>query len=102
MLHYSITEKYAIINILSLIMEADTVIHPKEIAFMNKVMEEMEISVMDLDHLEIKDLILEKQVILEMGNEKQSEIKSLFIQMAEIDGYVDTREMDIINFIFPK
>ena len=102
MLYYSITEKYAIINILSFIMEADTIIHPKEIAFMNKVMGEMEINVVDLDHMEIKDLTLEKQVILQMSKEKQQEVKKLFIRMAEIDGYVDPREIDIINFVLQK
>jgi len=94
---YTLTEKYAIINILSAIMEADTILHPKEIEYMNSIMESLQIVVSDLDHLEMKDNNLDKQIIQSMPKEKRVEVISLFQQMAEIDGFVDPRELDIIN-----
>lgn len=96
---YTLTEKYAIINILSTIMEADTVIHPKEIEYMNSIMEKLQIVVSDLDHLEIKDFMLDKQIIREMTSNKRLEAMDIFRRMAEVDGYVDSREIDVINSI---
>ena len=97
MLNYTLSEKYAIINILSAIMEADTIIHPKEIEYMNSVMESLQIVVSDLDHLEMKDFYFDKNTIMEMSKEKRIEVLSLFQQMAEIDGFVDSREKDVIR-----
>jgi len=97
MQNYTLSEKYAIINILSAIMEADTIIHPKEIDYMNSIMERLQIVISDLDHLEIKDLNLDKQTIKNMSWEKRMEAKTLFLQMSEIDGYADPRELDLIK-----
>ncbi len=97
MQNYTLSEKYAIINILSAIMEADTIIHPKEIEYMNSVMESLQIVVSDLDHLEMKDFYFDKNTIMEMSKEKRIEVLSLFQQMAEIDGFVDSREKDVIR-----
>lgn len=96
---FTLTEKYAIINILSAIMEADTVIHPKEVKYMNSVMESLQIVVSDLDHLEIQDFWLDRQIIRDMPNDKRTEAKKLFMEMAECDGYVDPREMELIQTI---
>lgn len=99
MKEYTLTEKYAIINILSAIMEADTIIHPKEIEYMNNVMQRLQIVISDLDHMEMRDFTLEKQVIKSMDIEKQQEAIALFYGMAEIDGFVDPRELELINSI---
>lgn len=96
---FTLTEKYAIINILSAIMEADTVIHPKEVEYMNSVMESLQIVVSDLDHLEIRDFRLDRQIIRDMPTDKRTEAMGLFRKMAEVDGYVDSREIDVINSI---
>jgi uncharacterized tellurite resistance protein B-like protein len=96
---FTLTEKYAIINILSAIMEADTVIHPKEVEYMNSIMESLQIFVSDLDHLEIRDFRLDRQIIRDMPNDKRTEAMGLFRKMAEVDGYVDSREIDVINSI---
>lgn len=99
MQNYTLSEKYAIINILSAIMEADTIIHPKEIEYMNSVMESLQIVVSDLDHLEMKDFNLDKRTVKGMPAAKKIEAISLFQKMAEIDGYIDPRELDVINSI---
>lgn len=78
-------------------MEADTILHPKEIEYMNSIMENLQIVVSDLDHLEMKDYNLDKQTVKNMPTEKRLETMALFQRMAEIDGIVDPRELDIID-----
>ncbi len=99
-MEFTDNEKYAIIAILTSIMEADTIIHSKEIEFMDEMMEKLDIHVNDLDHMEINDLNLFKTNILAMSLNKQQIVKDWFQTMAEIDGNVDSREMDVINQIF--
>ena len=53
-MEFTDNEKYAIIAILTSIMEADTIIHSKEIEFMDEMMEKLNIRINDLDHMEIK------------------------------------------------
>lgn len=99
MTDFTLAEKYAIINILSAIMEADTVIHPKEVDYMNSIMKSLKIVISDLDHLEIKDFRLDRQIIRDMSSDKRAEAMKIFRKMSEVDGYVDSREMDVINSI---
>ena len=90
-------EKYAIINILSLIMEADVIIHPKEVEFIDVVMAKLNITVDKLDLIEHYDLNFSKSIIQSMNTPKVEYAKELFIKMASIDGYIDPRETDVIN-----
>lgn len=99
-MEFTDNEKYAIIAILTSIMEADTIIHSKEIEFMDEMMEKLNIRVNDLDHMEINDLNLFKTNILAMSLNKQQIVKDWFQTMAEIDGNIDSRETDVINQIF--
>lgn len=93
-------EKYAIIAILTSIMEADTIIHPKEVEFMDEIMKELNISIHDLDHMEVIDSTLSKAAILAMPSEKQQVVKTWFQTMVEVDGDIDPRETEVINQIF--
>lgn len=99
-MNFSDNEKYAVLAILSLIMEADTIIHPKEVEFMDEMMRRLSISVHDLDHIEVNDLNLLKTAIMAMPLHKQEAAKEWFHAMAEVDGNVDPREIEIINKIF--
>lgn len=99
-MEFTDNEKYAIIAILTSIMEADTIIHTNEIEFMDEMMEKLNIRVNDLDHMEINDLNLFKTNILAMSLNKQRIVKDWFQTMAEIDGNIDSRETDVINQIF--
>lgn len=99
-MEFTDNEKYAIIAILTSIMEADTIIHSKEIVFMDKMMEKLNIRVNDLDHMEINDLNLFRTNILAMSLNKRQIVKDWFQTMAEIDGNIDFRETDVINQIF--
>ena len=81
-------------------MEADRIVHSKEIEFMDEMMEKLNIRVNDLDHMEINDLNLFKTNILTMSLNKQQIVKDWFQTMANIDGNIDSRETDVINQIF--
>lgn len=93
-------EKYAIVNILSQIMKADGIIHPKEEEYMDKVYGELGITINDLEDAANIDDIQAKLIIDEMNPENRSYARSLFVGMAESDGYVHPKESAIINQIF--
>lgn len=101
-MEFTDNEKYAVIAILTSIMEADTIIHPKEIAFMDELMKILHVSIHDLDHMEANDFTLSKAVILAMSLDKQQIVKDWFHTMVEIDGIIDSREIEVINQIFSK
>lgn len=99
-MEFTDSEKYAVVAILMSIMEADTIIHPKEVEFMDEMMDRLNIRVHDLDHMEMDDLGLAKKAILAMPLDKQQVVKSWFQTMAEVDGNIDLRETEVINQIF--
>ena len=99
-MEFSNDEKYAIMAILTLIMEADAITHPKEIEFMDEMMQTLGISVRDLDCMETVDLSLAKRTVLAMSSPKQQAAKHWFHRMAEADGNVDPRETHIVDEIF--
>lgn len=99
MLQYSQIEKSAIINILSLIMQADRVIHPKEIDYLDNILLEFGMDAQDLDHLGFNDFMSNKDIINKMDKNKLEEAKRMFSEMASIDGYIDPRESEIIQAI---
>ena len=52
MVTYTTQEKYAVINILIQIIEADTIIHEKEIEYMNQILSELSITPRDIEYIE--------------------------------------------------
>lgn len=99
MQEYTIKEKSAIINLLSLIMEADKIIHPKEVEFMNDMMEKLHVTIADIDKMDNKDIESNKDIYERMSPIKKVEAMQMFKRMAEVDGNVDPREMEIINYL---
>ncbi len=93
-------EKYAIVNILSQIMKADGIIHPKEEEFMDKVYSDLGITITDLEDVANIDDIQAKIIINAMQEESKNYARSLFIGMAESDGYVHPQEKRLIEQIF--
>lgn len=84
---------------LTLIMEADKIIHPKEVEYMDEVMRDLHVTVGDLDKMENKDIRSNKMVYEAMTPSKKVEAMRMFRHMAEVDGFVDPREMEIINYL---
>ena len=93
-------EKYAIIIILSQIMNADGIIHPKEEKFLDKVFADFDISIDDSEDMSDMDDIQAQSVFNVMSDKKKNFAHSLFVSMAEIDGYVHPLESALIERLF--
>ena len=94
---FSHKEKYAIVNMLTMIMEADTIIHPKEIEYMDAVLVNFAITTDDNEHMDNMDMQMCLSIIKNMSLEKQAIAKEMFIRMTEADGFVDSREKQILE-----
>lgn len=92
----TINEKYAIIAILSDIMKADGIIHPKEEEYLNSIYKAFSVTINDLEDIADMDGIHAKQCIEGMSCENKEYVRSLFIEMAKRDGYIHPKEMRII------
>ena len=102
MTQLTIIEKFAIVTILSQIMKADGIIHPKEEEYMDKIYAELDIRINDLEDMTNMDDIQAKTVINEMFVEKKQYAQSLFVSMAEADGYIHPKETEIIDRLWIK
>ncbi len=90
-------EKRTIVSILILIMEADNVIHSKEVEYINEVFDDFGLSSAEFDHMEMIDFNLLKQQFDNMTATKKRKAKEMFLKMAGVDGFVDYREQQIID-----
>ena len=97
MTHLTTIEKFAIVNILSQIMNADGIIHPKEEEYMDKIYAELGITISDMEDITNIDDIQAISVINAMLYEKKEYAQSLFVSMAKADGYIHPLETEIIN-----
>lgn len=93
-------EKYAIINILLCIMKADGIIHPKEEEYMDQTYSDFSITIHDIEDISNIDDIQTKLIICGMSDENKTFAKTLFTGMAEADGIIHLKEIEIINQIF--
>lgn len=92
-------EKHAIIAILSDIMKADGIIHPKEEEYLDGIYKAFGVTINDLEDIANIDDIHAKRCIEGMSRENKEYVRTLFIDMAECDGYVHPKEMKIISSI---
>jgi len=97
MTQLTIIEKIAIVTILSQIMKADGIIHPKEEEYMDKVFAELGITISDMEDMANMDDIQAKYLINGMLDDKKQYAQSLFVSMAEVDGYLHPKETEIID-----
>ena len=95
-------EKFAIVTILSQIMNADGLVHPKEEEYMDKVYAELGLTISDMENMVNMDDIQAKSVVNEMLEEKKQYAQSLFVSMAEADGFIHPKETEIINQIWTR
>ena len=94
---FTTIEKYAIVKVLSHIMKADGIIHPKEEEYMNQTYSDFSITIHDIENI---DDIQTKLIICGMSGENKTFTKALFVGMAEADGMIHPKEMEIINQFF--
>ena len=97
MKQFTTIEKFAIVTILSQIMKADGIIHPKEEEYMDKVYTELGIMISDMEDITNMDAIQAKSIINAMQVEKKQFAQSLFVSMAKADGYIHPLETGIID-----
>ncbi len=94
---FTFDEKRVIVYILSEIMKADEIIHPKELEYMNSVLSELDFSGKDFDHLEMIDMPKAKMMFADFSEPQKDKAKQYFMKMAFIDGDYDVREEALIN-----
>lgn len=97
MKQFTTIEKFAIVTILSHIMKADGIIHPKEEEYMDKVYMELGIMISDMEDITNMDTIQAKSIINAMQVEKKQFAQTLFVSMAKADGYIHPLETEIID-----
>lgn len=98
--NFTTIEKYAIVKVLSHIMKADGIIHPKEEEYMDQTYSEFSITITDLEDISNIDEIQTKLIISGMSDDNKNIAQSLFVGMAEADGIIHPKEAEIINQIF--
>ena len=97
---FTTIEKYAIVKVLSHIMKADGIIHPKEEEYMDNIYSNLSITINDLEDISNIDEIQTKLIISEMSDKNKTFAQTLFVGMAEADGFLHTKEAEIIKSIF--
>ena len=96
-LDFSIQEKRVIYNILAQIMKADTIINPAEVRFLDEVFYNFNLSLDEFDHMEEVDFDELSLAFSNFSEEKKEYAKQMFVEMSECDGYVDPREISLIE-----
>lgn len=96
---FSQDEKYAVINMLTMIMEADTIIHPKEIEYIDSVLVDFAITADDNEQMDNMDMQMCLSIIKNMPKEKLEVAKEIFIKMTAADGYIDSREKQLLELL---
>lgn len=99
MVNLTLSEKRIIFRLLNLIMKADLIINPAEVEYVDKIFDSFQLELSEFDHME--DVELEELItgFSFFSNETKEYAKKLFMEMAECDGYVDPREMELIQTI---
>lgn len=90
-------QQYAVVSILIKIMEADGVIDPNEVQFINGILRNFQISEREMETIDTYDILHSISLLHELDSDTSAAIKELFIDMAKCDGYADPRELDIIQ-----
>ena len=97
MQRYTLEQKYAVISILTQIMEADTMIHPNEVEYMNSIFGELNITMQDFELADSLDIASCLDIVRAMPPELKECTVDIFRTMISIDGNIDPREVAVIN-----
>ena len=94
---FSNEEKYAVVNMLTMIMEADTIVHPKEIEYMDAVLADFAITADDNERMDNMDMQMCLAIIKNMPEEKLKAAEEMLMKMATADGSIDPREKQLLE-----
>ena len=95
---YTPEERRTILYVLSEVMLADGIVHPKEKEFFDEVYKSIGAIITDLSTMEHIDRQYAKGVFQQMDKEKQESLTKLLYDMAMADGYLDPREQVVLDF----
>ena len=93
----NLNEKRIIFQILVLVMKADLITRNEEIAILDKVFNEFGLSIEEFDHMDNLDFDYLKKEFSLFSNEHKCYAINLFKEMSSCDGFVDSREIKIIE-----
>ena len=96
-MEFTSIEKMSIIFFLNKIMEADMIIDPREVKFLNAMYRKLSVTEEDFPRLEMMDLEYCKSIISRMEESKLLFAKEVFRDMALCDEYFDPRERTLID-----
>lgn len=99
MITFTEYEKTVIISILKMIMEADMIIHPLEKEYLNMVFEMIDVSEDFLCRFSPVDFQSSLICISTMDDNKKKFVSTIMEEMSKADGYVDPRELELIQKI---
>lgn len=99
-MEFTSIEKMAIIFFLRQIMEADSIIDPREISFLDGMFDILSVTEADLPRLEMMDLEYSKTILNGMPQEKLSYLKNVFEGMALSDNFFDPKERTLIESLY--
>ena len=80
-------------------MKADFVINPAEVEYLDNIFNSFQLELSEFDHMEDVELGELINGFSFFSDETKEYAKKLFLEMAECDGYVDPREMELIQTI---
>lgn len=95
--NFSEQEKRTILHLLTMVMEADSVIHPKEIEYIKSLMKDFRLSSAEFDHMDMLDFAVLKNEFGMMDDEKRNIAKDYFINLSKVDGNVHINERNMIK-----
>ena len=79
------------------IIEADIIIHDKEVEYMNSVMKELTLTTQDIEYIEELELSYCMDIVKNMQQEQKAEAIEMFRTMILIDDRIDPREVAVID-----
>lgn len=96
-MNLTLKEKRTVYQILVLIMEADLVNRQEEIDFLDKTFSDFGLTFDEFDHMDDIDIDYLKNEFLTFEDAHRQYASELFYEMAKCDGYVDPREIQMID-----
>lgn len=99
MSQFNVDEKKVIVTILMAIMEADGIIHPHEVTYLDNIISSFGMNDADLDSIDEVDFRDVVSYFKRFDSIKKEQAKTIFLEMIRCDGYEDPRELDIYNLI---
>ena len=97
MQNITLAEKRVIFRVLNMIMKADYIINTAETEYLDTIFKTFNLDLSEFDHMEEIELneLLDSYSTFPLETKEYA--RKLFIKMSECDGYVDPRELEIIN-----